>query len=236
MSPALLVLLIPITIMTLVFTWAIRARRRYRRAIASPLSTPRGTVPIGSAASIRDAGQVPWRDLLDGLAVEPEGRYHEGWMGTMLGLKTKWSTSTTILEAHRMWGVREGRNVTIRLGPDEKIEGNHTMFSNKHIQAITRVELAAPSFVLVGVDGELDAEDFVPGAVNSVLMSIQPSAEVWHDVRITAGPTGIEARRPTGADPLNLWLYDLWLCERLARALAPVQPPPPPPGRSPVSS
>jgi hypothetical protein len=223
MSPALLIFLIPITIMTLLFRWAFRMRRRYRGALHGPLSQPLGNLQIGSAPAIRDAGQVPWRDLLDALAVQPEGPYHEGWMGTMLGLSTKWSTSTTILEPHRMWGEREGRSVEIRLGPNEKIEGNRTMFSNKNIQAITRVATPMPEFVLDGDGGALRTTSVLPGAVNSVLVSIGPS-EVWHELRIVAGPAGIEARRPIVGDALNSWLYDLWLCERIARALSTRQP------------
>ena len=120
-----ILLVIPIGIMAAVLAWAIPARRRYQQALHSPLSKAKGGLAIGSSSSITDAGQVPWRDLLDALAVQPEGSYHEGWMGTMLGLETKWSTSTTVLEAHRMWGTRNGHAIQIRLGPDEKIGINN---------------------------------------------------------------------------------------------------------------
>jgi len=205
--------------MAAVLAWAIPMRRKYKRALHSPLATPRGNLAIGSAASIADAGQVPWRDLLDALAVEPEGNYHEGWMGTMLGLKTKWSTSTTVLEAHRMWGHRSGREVKIRLGPDEKIEGGTELYSNKHIRAITTIEVALPAFELAGDGGAVSAESDVPTEVQGVLAQLRPSPEIWDKVRITAGPSGITANRPAVIDPLNSWLYDLWLCERIAAAL-----------------
>jgi len=212
-------LVIPIGIMAAVLAWAIPARRRYRRALHGPLATARGGVAIGSAASITDAGQVPWRDLLDALAVEPEGSYHEGWMGTMLGLKTKWSTSTTVLEAHRMWGPRHGREVKIRLGPDEKIEGGTELYSNKHIRAITTIEVALPEFELAGDAGTVRALGEVPAPVATVLKQLRPSPEIWHKLTVKAGPAGITANRPAAIDPLNSWLYDLWLCERIATAL-----------------
>src|SRR4051812_46049495 len=110
---------------------------------------------IGSSMSIDDAGHVPWRDLLDALAVQPEGAYHDGWMGTMLGLQTKWSTSTTVLEAHRLWGTHNGREVAIRLGADEKIEGDTQLMSNKHIRAITTVNGPTDPFEIVGEAGVL---------------------------------------------------------------------------------
>jgi len=199
----LIILVIPIGIMAAVLAWAIPMRRKYKRALHSPLATPRGNLDIGSAASIADAGQVPWRDLLDALAVEPESNYHEGWMGTMLGLETKWSTSTSVLEAHRMWGQRSGRE----------------LYSNKHIRAITTIEVALPAFELAGDGGTVSAESEVPTEVRGVLAQLRPSPEIWDQLRITAGPNGITANRPAVIDPLNSWLYDLWLCERIAAAL-----------------
>src|SRR4051812_31791948 len=138
---AVIALVIPIGIMAAVLAWAIPARRRYQQALHSPLATARGGVAIGTSASLADAGHVPWRDLLDALAVQPEGSYHDGWMGTMLGLQTKWSTSTTVLEANRLWGAHNGRDVAIRLGADEKVEGGTELYSNKHIRATTSVNV-----------------------------------------------------------------------------------------------
>src|SRR3954468_16879216 len=142
----LVVLVIPIGIMAAVLAWALPARKRYKQALRSPLAHACGNVAIGSAASIADAGQVPWRDLLDALAVQPEGPYHEGWMGTMLGLQTKWSTAPTVLEPHRMWGMRHGHRVQIRRGPDEKTEGGTELYSNKHIRAIVEIDGVLPPF------------------------------------------------------------------------------------------
>ncbi len=212
----LIALAIPIAIMTALFTWAIRMRIKYHRSRNSPLATEIGNLEVGSSDEIVDGGQVPWRDLLDALAVKPEGSYHEGWMGTMLGLKTKWSTSTNVLEPHRMWGERHGRKVSIRLGPDEKIEGGTTMFSNKHIRAITKVEAAFPEFELRGENGALSADGDPPQPVWRVLGRIGLCPEVWDDLTVTAGAGGIVANRPIIGDALNSWIYDLWLCERLA--------------------
>lgn len=215
----IVVLIIPIGIMAAVLAWALPARRRWKQALKSPLQNATGTVAIGSAASIPDPGHVPWRDLLDALAVQPEGRYHEGWMGTMLGLQTKWSTSTDVLEPHRMWGARNGHEVKIRLGPDEKIEGGTELYSNKHIRAIIDIEGAMPPFEVTGEAGTLRGHGEVPPAVAEVLRGMQSSPDVWHKLTVTAGPTGIRSNRPSVGDVLNCWLYDLWLCERLVAAL-----------------
>src|SRR3954468_18304581 len=204
----LVVLIIPIGIMAAVLAWALPARKRYKQALRSPLAQARGNVAIGSAASIADAGHVPWRDLLDALAVEPEGKYHEGWMGTMLGLKTKWSTSTSVLEAHRMWGERNGHEVKIRLGADEKIEGGTELLSNKHIRAIVDIDVAMPPFELTGDHGTVHSHGDVPAAVQAVVGKLRASPDVWDKLTITAGPTGIRSNRPSVADPLNCWLYD----------------------------
>jgi hypothetical protein len=210
-----ILLVIPIGIMAAVLAWAIPARRRWKQALKSPLQNATGTVPIGSAASIADPGHVPWRDLLDALAKQPEGPYHEGWMGTMLGLETKWSTSTTVLEPHRMWGTRNGHAIQIRLGPDEKIEGGTELYSNKHIRAIIDIQAPMPPFEIVGENGVLQPHGTVPPEVQALLGQLRPSPEIWHKLLITAGPSGIRSNRPSVGDVLNCWLYDLWLCERL---------------------
>jgi hypothetical protein len=215
----IVLLIIPIGIMVAVLAWALPARRKYKVALKSPLQDAKGSVAIGSAAAISDPGRVPWRDLLDALAVQPEGPYHEGWMGTMLGLQTKWSTSSTVLEPHRMWGVRHGHNVQIQLGPDEKVEGGTELYSNKHIRAIIDIEAVLPPFEVTGENGRLSAHGDVPPAVTEVLRGLQSSPEVWQKLTVTAGPTGIRSSRPSVGDVLNCWLYDLWLCERLAAAL-----------------
>src|SRR5205085_4822312 len=107
----------------------------------------------------------------------------------------------------------------IRLGPDEKIEGSTEMYSNKHIRAITMIEVALPEFELVGEGGVVRAHGPVPDAVAAVLTQLRPSPEIWSKLSVKSGPSGITANRPAVADPLNSWLYDLWLCERIAAAL-----------------
>ena len=215
----IVVLIIPIGIMAAVLAWALPARKRWKQALKSPLQNATGTVPIGSAASISDPGHVPWRDLLDVLAVQPEGPYHDGWMGTMLGLETEWSTATDLLEPHRMWGTRNGHAVKIRLGPDEKIEGGTELYSNKHIREIIDILAVLPPFEVTGEAGKLRANGEVPPAVAEVLRGMQSSPDVWHKLTVTAGPTGIRSNRPAVGDVLNCWLYDLWLCERLVAAM-----------------
>jgi hypothetical protein len=74
-------------------------------------------------------------------------------------------------------------------------------------------------FVIVGEAGVLRGQGDVPAPVQTLLGSVRPSPEIWSKVTITAGPNGMTANRPAVVDPLNSWLYDLWLCERIATVL-----------------
>jgi hypothetical protein len=218
---------IPITIMLLVGGWAIRIRSRYRRGRRGPLSTRVEGISLGSAREIADAGSVPWENLLEALAVAPErhgpgpdGQPHdEGWMGTMLGLRSRMSSATDLLEPHVLWGEREGRQVLIRLGPDEKIAGGTVMYSNRHVRVITVVRAAFPEFELAGEDGTLRLHGDAPADVSGLVTALSRAPDVWQDLIVVAGADGIVATRPIVGDAVNGWLYDLWLMERLARVL-----------------
>jgi hypothetical protein len=218
-----ILLVVPVAIMIAAIAWSVRYRRRYAAAMRSPLAVRRGGVAIGSAGAIVDAGQVPWRDLLDALAVKPEddNEWNDGWMGIMLGLETHWSESTSNWEPSLMSGHRGGREVHIRLGADKKIEGpmDASIALSKHFRAVTTVAAPLPQFELAGRAGDLQAVGPVPPAVAQLLARLGPSPQVWRDVTVTAGPEGITATRPNQLDPLNTWLYDLWLCERIATVM-----------------
>jgi hypothetical protein len=127
------------------------------------------------------------------------------------------------------WGVRLGREVLIRTGPDEEIEGGTVLYSNRHIRSLTVVRVHAPEFEVTGEDGVLRVEEYpVPDGVSAAVNSLSRSPRVWRDLRVAGGAEGLVAARPAVDDVLDLWLYDLWLLERIADLLdAPALPPAP---------
>ena len=63
------------------------------------------------------------------------------------------------------------------------------------------------------------------GEVRGVVAAMNPSPDVWHDLRVVGGAEGIVASRGSAMDYLGGWIYDLWLLERLAGELgAPTLP------------
>ena len=85
-----------------------------------------------------------------------------------------------------------------------------------------------PSFELVGRGAQLFAKLGPPPSLLALLATLCPPG-FWDGVTVTAGPDGITVRRAATWIPFpdverrRRWLYDLWLAERLAKALAPHQ-------------
>ena len=229
-------LAIPVIIMLLVLVPALRRRGRAsaaRRAQATRRAE--AATPLGSAGTIEDPSAYSTGALLKALAVRPEDHgpkdglpHDEGWAGTMLGLKSRMSSATNVLEPHVYWGTRDGRQVFIRVGPDEKIEGGTTMLSNKHVRAITVLRVASSPFHLESQGGALLPFRGSPPEVSAVVGRLGASRETWSDTRITGGGDGIVATRGALDGLENSWVYDLWLCERIAQDL---RLPPLPPAR-----
>ena len=213
--------------MLLVGIPALRWRARAKRARADQRSRlPEEAIDIGSAGAISDPSDYSTTALLRALAVQSpdygprDGMpYNEGWAGTMLGLKSKVSASTNVLEPHVYWGVRSLGQVFIRVGPDEKIEGGTTMFTNRHVRSITVLRVAAPEFRIVSEDGKLTLDGPAPAEVGSIVAAQSPSTTTWSNTRITAGPDGIVAARGALDNIEHSWAYDLWLIERIAERL-----------------
>jgi hypothetical protein len=148
------------------------------------------------------------------------------WMARMLGLRSRMSSATELLEPHVFWGERGGRQVHVRLGPDEKIAGGTTMLSNRHVRLITVVRAELPEARIVAHDGTLRDEGRGSAEIAGLLAGIGSSPDAWDGVRVVCGPDGAVASRPAVTDAIHGWLYDLWLCERLADGLAaPALPP-----------
>lgn len=219
---------IPVAIVLAVLIPALRKRKGYKRARSHERSARQESdTVLGSAAAIDDPSGYSTEALLKAMAVvEPDYGpdaeanlpFNEGWAGNMLGLKDKMSAASEVLEPNVYWGERHGRQVFVRVGPDEKIEGGTTMMSNRHIRQITVLRVNAPLFTLAVPDGRPVATDGGTPELDGLLGTLGESETVWADLRATAGPEGIVLHRPVITAP-GFWIYDLWLAERIAERL-----------------
>jgi hypothetical protein len=145
--------------------------------------------------------------------------HDEGWAGTMLGLKSRMSAASNVLEPHVHWGTRAGRQVFIRIGPDEKLEGGTTMLSNRHVRGITVLRVESPAFDVSSENGTLRLSDDSPPEIRGLVEPLAPDEPTWSDVRIAGGPKGIVAARAAIDGTAGSWVYDLWLLEHIADSL-----------------
>jgi hypothetical protein len=202
----LVALLVPIAIMVAVLVPALRRRARYKEVRRSGVTAQ----PRLDAMAVRPEDHGPTADGLP---------HDEGWAGTMLGLKSRISSSTSVLEPHVYWGTRDERQVFVRIGPDERIEGGTTMFSNRHIRAITVLRVDGPAFTWRPEEG-------VPPALAEALEDVDVNAIEWRGLFVAGGPHGLVATRSAIDGVENAWVHDLWLCEHIADAYG-LEPLPP---------
>ncbi len=214
--------------MLLVIPPALRRRAHASRAQAAQRDRlPDDAIDVGSAGAISDPSDYSTGALLKAMAIKPadygargDMPYDEGWAGTMLGLKSRISDSTNVLEPHVYWGVRGLGQVFVRVGPDEQIEGGTTMLSNKHVRAITVLRVGSPELRIASDDGTLRLSSPAPAELEALITGLTTSKTTWSDTRITGGPEGIVASRDAIDGIENSWAYDLWLLERIADRLA----------------
>lgn len=222
----ILFLAIPAVIVAAVLIPALRARGRHRRAMKrSRDGVGEKSVAIGSSAAVSDGASYSVEGLRKALAIKPEDHgptesepHDEGWAGTMLGLRSKISTATEVLEPHVYWGVREHGQVFVRVGPDEEIEGGTMLLSNRHIRQITVLRVAAPEFKLGVIDGKPAVVDGAAPGVENLFSRMSSADEIWQDAAAQGGPEGIVVSRRAITAP-EFWIYDLWLAEAIAREL-----------------
>jgi hypothetical protein len=113
-------------------------------------------------------------------------------LGLRLVEKPKSRSAPKILE-----GQRHGRGVHIR------VKGRH---------CITQVSGAMPIFEVETKEGKFLLTEELPQDVYTALKGLR-KAKRWAGVKLAGGPDGVTVERD--ARGLNLWLYDLWLAERL---------------------
>ncbi len=212
--------------MAVVLRWAFKHRARAAKGKrAQQGARQEDQTALGIAESVADGGRYSVDALLKALAIKPADYgptddlpYDEGWAGTMLGLKSKISTATIVLEPHVYWGGRPQGEVFVRLGPDEKIEGGTMLGTNRHIRHFTVLRVNAPEFELQTDNGRPAAVRGGTPELDGVLASIAPNEGIWEGLVAYAGPEGIVFIRP-GMQDATYWAYELWLAERIARLL-----------------
>jgi hypothetical protein len=231
-AAGIVAVVIIVGIVIALLTWGLRSRARANRVRRGPLYAGGGPQrPPGSAAEIEDAGQVPVRELIGGLRVresdELAGMEPEE-VAAALGLKYFWGGGTRWFTGGAtyptvMYGERNGHEAVIRWG----FVGTATLpgLRLQKQRHVTAVRVQAPNFELEARGGRIDAPADAPGEVRGVVAAMNPSPDVWHDLRVVGGAEGIVVSRGSAMDYLGGWIYDLWLLERLAGELgAPALP------------
>ena len=109
-------------------------------------------------------------------------------------------------------------------GPRPKVQGASVMEGTRfgravHIEAdgwrvTTFVQARSRPFVIRSSAGKLQAEQ-PSGAVADALKDLR-KAKRWAGLEVKGGPDGITATR--AGRGVHMWLYDLWLIERILRA------------------
>jgi hypothetical protein len=189
------------------------ARRRLPDA-GTDYAGPPAAAMRGRAAEIADAGAVPWDVLWESLKLDAPDPGDNG-LAAELGLRDEdWLDPAFDIGGTRMIGVRNGRQVEIRMG-------HTTRGLNVGGVQITWVRAATQPFGVTADDGALVADD---AAAADLVSGFAPS-RAWDDMALRGGPEGVVARRPISMRGQQAgWVYDLWLCERLAGALGATLP------------
>lgn len=227
--PALL-LIVPIALMLWGVSRAIRSwMGSFSTRTALAIRRLPNEVELGSVGLISDPSGYRPEALLKAMAINPEpqdGRSAEEiWVGyapSMLGLRC-WIPSG-YLDPNLLWGERNGRQLFIRVGRDERIQNDPNAIQlERHIRQITVLRVDSQDFQIDFKDGRPDFHASTPAEVREIVSGLAPDPLTWGTTRLTGGPQGIVAARP-GADPANAllrigWVYDLWLCEQIADRL-----------------
>lgn len=191
---------------------AFRGTQRRSKADKRHLRSARrlDEVVFGSAGSLEDPTDLSPVALIKALGLRNDDH------SDLVGMQKRISYASEVLEPNLFWGEREGRQVFIRVGPDEEIENGTTMGSNRHVRQITVLRVEAPRFTL---DDWLEIAHGETPELVGVLASIDHRSSVWDGFYAHGGPEGIVLTRSAATGP-DYWAYDLWLAERIAERLA----------------
>jgi hypothetical protein len=191
---------------------------------------PAGDPPCGPGSG---AGRFPprscWRPWACGEHDDDADLEDEG-TGARLGLAYHRARHSGDLWYPTVYdGTRYGHQAYIRLGRNAAVRGPGLNF--RRLRNVCAVRVGTPEFELTAADGRLRATTAVPPAIAAMLDQLAPSPDVWHDLRVIAGPAGLVASRGVAEDWLGGWIYDLWLLERMASVARGVSLPSEPLGR-----
>jgi hypothetical protein len=166
-------------------------------------------VEFGSASAFDDPTDLTPDALIKALGLRDDDH------SDFRDLQSRVSYASEVLEPNLYWGSRAGREVFIRIGPDEEIENGTTMGTNRHVRQITVLRVAAPQFTL---EDWLVFESGETPELAGVLASVDRHSSVWDGFYAVGGPDGIVLARSAVTGP-DYWAYDLWLAERIADKL-----------------
>jgi hypothetical protein len=174
-------------------------------------SGPRPAEMRGRAAEIADPADLGWEVVWEALKTEPPG--NDGPLTQELGLTEEHEIpqDTTDMAATEFSGTRTGRRVALRIGVVP------SLWRDRGANEVD-VEAAVAPFKLREDGGHLVAEPGAPPELEELLSGLAPSKGVWKQLEMEGGPDGILARRPVTAHSQG-YVYDLWLCERVADRL-----------------
>ncbi len=220
----LIILAVCIGAMLFTFRRAHRSRRNQQRVFSGPLAGGSATArPPGSAVAIADGGQVPAQELLGALGVRAErdedADLDDEGTGARLGLRYhRFRHRGDLWDPTIYDGTRNGHQTYIRLGRTAAVRGPG--LNMRRARSVCAVRVAAPAFEIAASDGRLRATTAVPPAITTMLGQLAPSPDVWHDLRVVAGPDGLVTSRGIAEDWVGGWIYDLWLLERMTACLS----------------
>jgi hypothetical protein len=112
-------------------------------------------------------------------------------------------------------GVLDGGQATIPAGATI-MEGSrhgrlvHVETMGEHCYTLVQAELAP--FTVHSQEGKLVADEGAPRAVIEALKGMR-KAQRWRGIQVTGSTEGVAVERESKGQ--NMWLYDLWLAERL---------------------
>jgi hypothetical protein len=111
------------------------------------------------------------------------------------------------------WGLVAGRSMVL----EGTRHGRRVQVVIDGKKNYTMVKAHVPRFTVESREGKLIAGEGTPPAAEESLRELR-KARRWVGVELQGGPEGIAVERTPGRKQ-NMWLYDLWLSERLLDAL-----------------